>query len=486
MSLCHNRNPDLEETIKNPNIIPDNEIINIKQDSQGDLSYGSLRRTKKNKTRMPKEIVFNDDEILSSQYKRGDSSLEFEHAEKNNIKEKNIINFDDNEEIKENHNEKEEEENNLVENGQEEDVEMKVEIKDGEDIVIPDSEKSEEEMNLTENKDALLRNRNNENGEKKEEPKESNNNEVDIKEDEEKKEESNEGNNNNEVDIKENEEKREKSNEGNNNNEVDIKENEDKKDEEKEKEEEKGKKEEENGQEKEEKGEEKNEEEEKEENEEEKEVNDENSGKKEEPKEDDDIMKDSEIKDLTKYDQLIKIINKNLESKGFSELDIKNKIDEIYKNLSDSTSTDILITKLSDLLIELMDVSLDSDKNEIQNFIKDITILFNGDIIKIHEQLVSYIKGINDQSKLQNRASNRVIRGHIKKCANQLKERLKQEDIPSDKIVSFQKFKEIMNETGVELKEEHLDILLYQMKMKVPKGRSFDTLNMIVVVDFLK
>ena len=458
MSLCHNRNPDLEETNKNPNIIPENEIININKDSQGHLSHGSMRRTKKNKTRMPKEIVFDDDEILSSQYKRGDSSLEFEHAKKNNIKEKNIINFDDNEEIKENHNEKEEE-NNLVENGQEEDVEMKVEIKDGEDIVIPDSEKSEEEMNLTENKDVLLRNRNNENEEKKEEPKEINNNEVDIKDDEEKKEEPIEGNNNG----------------------VDIKENEEKKDEEKEMQEEEGKKEEENKQEKE-----KNEEKEEEENHEEKEVKDENNEKKEEPKEEEDSLKESEIKDLTKYDQLIKIINKNLESKGFSELDIKNKIDEIFKNLSDSTSTEILITKLSDLLIELMDVSLDSDKNEIQNFIKDITILFNGDIIKIHEQLVSYIKGINDQSKLQNRASNRVIRGHIKKCANQLKERLKQEDIPSDKIVSFQKFKEIMNETGVELKEEHLDILLYQMKMKVPKGRSFDTLNMIVVVDFLK
>ena len=99
---------------------------------------------------------------------------------------------------------------------------------------------------------------------------------------------------------------------------------------------------------------------------------------------------------------------------------------------------------------------------------------------------MSFIKGINDQNKLQNRASNRVIRGYIKKCENQLKERLKQEDIPSDKIVSFQKFEEIMNETGLQLKEEHLDILLYQMKMKVPKGRSFDSLNMIVIVDFLK
>ena len=472
MSLCHTRNPDLEETNKNPNIIPENEIKNINQDGQVRLSHSSsIRRTKKKKTRMPKEIVFNDDEILSSQYKRGDSTLEFEDTEKSNIKKKNIINFDDDEEIKENHNEKEEEkkrneENNLVGNEQEEEVEMKVDIKDGEDIVIPDSEKSEEEMNLTENKDVMLRSRNNENKENKEEPKESNNNEVDIKDNEEKKEEPIEGNNN-EEDIKEKEEKKDE-------------EKEEKKDEEKEKEEEEEKKEEENNQE-----EEKNEEKEEEENEE-KEVKDENNEKKEEPKEEENIMKESEIKDLTKYDQLIKIINKNLESKGFSELDIKNKIDEIYKNYSDSTSTDILITKLSDLLIELMDVSLDSDKNEIQNFIKEVSTLFNGDIIKIHEQLMSFIKGINDQSKLQNRASNRVIRGHIKKCSNQLKERLKQEDIPSDKIVSFQKFKEILNETGVELKEEHLDILLYQMKMKVPKGRSFDTLNMIVVVDFLK
>jgi hypothetical protein len=196
-------------------------------------------------------------------------------------------------------------------------------------------------------------------------------------------------------------------------------------------------------------------------------------------------LKEIEVNGISKYDPLIKIINKNLESKGFSELDIKNKIDEIYKNLADS-ATEELITKLSDLLIELMDVTLDSDKKEILSFIKEVVTTFNGDIIKIYDQLMNYTKRITDQTKLQNRASNRVIRGYIKKCENQLKERLKQEDIPSDKIVSFQKFEEIMNETGVQLKEEHMDILLYQMKMKVPKGRSFDTLNMIVVVDFLK
>ena len=64
--------------------------------------------------------------------------------------------------------------------------------------------------------------------------------------------------------------------------------------------------------------------------------------------------------------------------------------------------------------------------------------------------------------------------------------RLKKEDIPSDKVISYELFKEIVEECEIKLKENYLDILLYQMKIAVPQGRSFKSLNAIVILDFLK
>ena len=52
--------------------------------------------------------------------------------------------------------------------------------------------------------------------------------------------------------------------------------------------------------------------------------------------------------------------------------------------------------------------------------------------------------------------------------------------------MSLEKFEKIMEETDLKIKEGHLEVLLYQMKKAVPKGKNFNTLNAIVIVDFLK
>jgi uncharacterized protein YwqG len=67
-----------------------------------------------------------------------------------------------------------------------------------------------------------------------------------------------------------------------------------------------------------------------------------------------------------------------------------------------------------------------------------------------------------------------------------MKERLNQEDIPSDKIITYEFFTQIVKETELSLKKSYMDILLFQMKDKVPKGKSFHLFNAIVIVDFLK
>ena len=105
MSLCHDRNPDFEDIEKMPNKIPDNEL-SIGQEEQTQ-SRGSMRRTKKNKTRMPKDNIFKEeDEMLLSQYKGKDSSLEFDDFKdekkdtSNNVKDSNINNIINNDEKK--------------------------------------------------------------------------------------------------------------------------------------------------------------------------------------------------------------------------------------------------------------------------------------------------------------------------------------------------------------------------------------------------
>ncbi len=187
-----------------------------------------------------------------------------------------------------------------------------------------------------------------------------------------------------------------------------------------------------------------------------------------------------------RYKSLIKIINVNLESKGYSKSDLKNQLDELYKTFPNPISKEELTSKLSDHLIKILEITIDSDKKDLQDFIKEIIILFDGDKDKIYNQIMKFMEGIEEQDKLKGRQSNRVIRSYIKNCEEKLKNRLKEEDIPSDKIISLEKFEEIIEETGIQLKDEHMNILLYQMKMKVPKGRNFNTFNAIVLVDFLK
>ena len=78
MSLCRNRNPDLEDLNEDSD-----KKTNEKQDSKGapmELNQGSMRRTKKNKTRMPKDIIFNEEEEeILNQLKQKDSILQFDH-----------------------------------------------------------------------------------------------------------------------------------------------------------------------------------------------------------------------------------------------------------------------------------------------------------------------------------------------------------------------------------------------------------------------
>ena len=105
---------------------------------------------------------------------------------------------------------------------------------------------------------------------------------------------------------------------------------------------------------------------------------------------------------------------------------------------------------------------------------------------KINKQTMKFAEDIEDQEKLKTRKLNRSIRSFIKDRQDELNKIFKQEDMPSDRIVSYDRFMQIFDEVGIKLKKEYMEVLLYQMKVAVTKVRSMHDFNMIVVVDFLK
>ena len=551
MSLCRNRNPYDDESFNNP------DKINLNDNQSNKLSAGSLRRTKKNKTRMPKDFVFNEEEELKlSQLKKKNSLLDLTDSEEDKEKDINInsensiekdgekdkdkiveiINTDlPNKDIK--NEEMKNEENKNEEEKEKENESEKKEEKNEEDIKIEDMENNKENIiNNSENKnidDKDITNGIKEEHIEKEENKKEENiiNEEEKKENKVEKEIDNKKENieekNDDIENKEKKEEKEINEEHVEKDEENIEIN--KKDEQKteenvEKEEEniqknKNEEEKDNNEIKQEIKEEKKEkllseiinnveegkedkellrtkpnpnlkEDQKEkeeeyldEEEEEEEDDEDDKNKKEEPKNE---STDLEIKDLSKYETLIKIININLESFGYSKIDIKKEIDNLYGAFSDKTSSDDLVSNLSEKLIKLMEVSQENDKAELKNFINTLVNFYKGNKDEVYKQLMEYTEKIIDQDQLITRRMNRGIRSNIQECKDKLKDRLKKEDIPSDKIITIEKFEKIVEETELQMKDNHMDVLLYQMKKKVPKGRNFNTLNAIVIVDFLK
>ena len=189
---------------------------------------------------------------------------------------------------------------------------------------------------------------------------------------------------------------------------------------------------------------------------------------------------------LTKNDSIIKVININLESKGYSKTDIQSKIDEVFQSISESKLDQNHITSISTPLYDLLTITVESDKKDLDKFFNELFSSLNYDKKKIHEQILTFAEDIEEQEKLKTRKLNRSIRSCIKECQDKLNKLFKQDDMPSDRVVTYDKFNQIVEDVGIKMKKEYMDVLLYQMKMAVPKGRSIYEFNMIVIVDFLK
>ena len=531
-SICHNRNLDEEENSARPEG-PINDIMKMKNQANNDENIINAKKEKKKKIKVPKNNLYKENESLpveKNEIKKEDN-IEIINTDIKNEKkeEENNTNNDDKSpqniiEDKENEiNNDEQINNNSESNGNENKIKEEHIEKENEEIKennILEYDFSEEKLNKVEEEDIILEGdqdlKNNQKliNEEREEKEENNN--ININIDNEEKE--NEQNDNQILRNMPNKEKKEGFKERIND--IDIK-----SDESKEKEEEKeiienkedinknsAEKEEEIKENTEQNNElkEKMDYEPQEEineiareeinNEPNEEINNENNNEiiNDEPKEEINEKPIEKINEQEYYDNsnlnefleindsLIKVINITLESKGFNKTDIQSKFEELFQSFTESKLDESHIPIILNKYIELLSATKDSDKKDINIFLQQLFSILSYDKEQILEQILQFAEGIEEQGKLKTRKLNRNIRSYIKDCQINLTEVLKQDDMPSDKIVSFDRFNAIAEECGIKLKKEYLDVLLYQMKMAVPNGRSIYDFNMIVIVDFLK
>ena len=160
---------------------------------------------------------------------------------------------------------------------------------------------------------------------------------------------------------------------------------------------------------------------------------------------------------LVKNESLIKVINVTLESKGYSKSDIQTKMDEFFQAITETKLGQSHIESISNLLIELLSTTVETDKKDLVQFFKELFTVFEYDKEKIYEQIIQFSEDIEEQEKLKTRKLNRNIRSYIKDCQDNLNQIFKQDDMPPDRIVTFERFNQIAEEVGLNLKKEYLD-----------------------------
>ena len=80
---------------------------------------------------------------------------------------------------------------------------------------------------------------------------------------------------------------------------------------------------------------------------------------------------------IAKNQSLIKVINVNLEVKGYSKVDIQSKLNEIFNySINEKILSKKYIDAITNLLVELIATTIDSDKKDIEKFVSELCEIF--------------------------------------------------------------------------------------------------------------
>lgn len=181
------------------------------------------------------------------------------------------------------------------------------------------------------------------------------------------------------------------------------------------------------------------------------------------------------------------IIIKNLEANDITQEQLTDKINDIYKLFEnrEEASKEEFIQPFYDMLIELMKVSLESDKIQLKKFLENFIDVLEGDTGRFFDYLSEIFGNIKNYKNLNVNA----LRKNLNKALQPYKELLittiKNYDQNNNYIINFDILRKIVNDLHIEIDDDIMEFLIYSMKVNAIDKSIFD-LNYKVIENILE
>ena len=167
---------------------------------------------------------------------------------------------------------------------------------------------------------------------------------------------------------------------------------------------------------------------------------------------------------------------------------LDNKLKDIFQSFDGKVEVtkEEFILPFYNLFIESMKVTQETDKEIIQTFFNDYIDNLKGNINEFYNELITIFENVIDYSSLDiNDQLLDALAISLQKYKNDLEKRLKEDDKEGTNIITYDIFRNIINDLNIPLNDDLMEYLIYKMKSMVPEGRSIFDLNYKIILELL-
>lgn len=181
---------------------------------------------------------------------------------------------------------------------------------------------------------------------------------------------------------------------------------------------------------------------------------------------------------------LLHVFVKNLEASHLTKEILGEKINEILKQFlnKEQVTKEEFIRPFINMFIETMKITINSDKEIVNNFFNDFIENLQNDTSKFCDSLVEIFDNIKDYTNYNKDVE---ISLELNKYKKQLISKLKENDFNKNNMITFEIFGKIVAEINLVLDDENMEYLIYEMKKNVGEGHSIFDLNYEIIINLL-
>ena len=194
---------------------------------------------------------------------------------------------------------------------------------------------------------------------------------------------------------------------------------------------------------------------------------------------------------------LIHVFLKNCESRNVKLELVENKLKNIEKLFEgkEELKREEFLSPFINLFIELMKVKQENDKEIIDSFFNDYLDFFDGNTLDFFNNLRKIFENLNDYSSLEGKEDIlNSLAYDLQKYKPDLEDRLSQEEkknsdnfsIIKMHLISYDSFKNIVDDLNISLDYELMEFLLYKMKKDTPEESSIFELKYDIILGLLE